>query len=467
MTRKRFLAGLSVAGAAALPVLGRQMAWASSATPEIEVAVASGALDRVRALLDDQSALLGHVTAAGLSLLSLALTNGHAEVAALLMERGAEPDLAEAALLEDKELVDAVGRAHPALVNAAHPLGGAPMHVAVRRGKLSMLTPLSSVGGTYNSNPANPPGTTPVREAIDHPDLELAEDMAVQLLGNGGDPNAPQADGVSILHRAAARGSEEVVHIAMRKGARLDARDPSGRTPLDVAREAGHGPVVELLSHPERTPLDTYSSRYAYRGDGARFVREACTLPAALINEFSGYAHFNYDEVKRLLGEHPSLLNSEATWAELPIEAAAHMDRPDDARYLIDQGAPLAMPTATMLGRIDHVRMLLDEEPARVRERGAHDIPLMWYAMMAGGQPDVLALLIERGIDVNQEKRGMGALHHAARFGYVELGRMLIEAGADVNMTSRRGGHTPLAMAQRAEAPEMVALLERHGARAG
>lgn len=58
-----------------------------------------------------------------------------------------------------------------------------------------------------------------------------------QRFADGGDPNATDALGQTVLHAAAASGSVAVVDAVIAAGgdASLDALDANGRTPLSVA----------------------------------------------------------------------------------------------------------------------------------------------------------------------------------------------------------------------------------------
>jgi uncharacterized protein len=46
---------------------------------------------------------------------------------------------------------------------------------------------------------------------------------------------------------AAFGGHAEVVQELLAHGARVDARDRAGRTPLELARAKGHAPAIEIL----------------------------------------------------------------------------------------------------------------------------------------------------------------------------------------------------------------------------
>jgi len=70
------------------------------------------------------------------------------------------------------------------------------------------------VGQTYIESPARP--------------IE-----AVQLcLEVGGDVNATNEMGLAAIHGAANRGSDDIIELLAKRGARLDQKDKEGRTPI-------------------------------------------------------------------------------------------------------------------------------------------------------------------------------------------------------------------------------------------
>jgi hypothetical protein len=54
-----------------------------------------------------------------------------------------------------------------------------------------------------------------------------------------------------------------------------------------------------------------------------------------LINDFVGNAHGNFDRVKALLEQYPSLINANASWTETAIQAAAQVGNVEIAEYLL------------------------------------------------------------------------------------------------------------------------------------
>jgi ankyrin repeat protein len=77
------------------------------------------------------------------------------------------------------------------------------------------------------------------------------------FLERGVDVNAFTSNGVTALHRAAARGADQVVKFLAERGAKLDMKDRQGRMPVDMALERtpvpggppgpGHASTAALL----------------------------------------------------------------------------------------------------------------------------------------------------------------------------------------------------------------------------
>ncbi|KAG7467259.1 hypothetical protein MATL_G00151420 [Megalops atlanticus] len=90
----------------------------------------------------------------------------------------------------------------------------------------------------------------------------------------------------------------------------------------------------------------------------------------------------------------------------------------------------------------------------------------MSLAMLAaaGGQDDILRLLIKKGAKVNsRQKNGMTALMHAAEKNFLSTVAILLEAGAYINMQTL-SGETALMRACKRGNAEVVRLLLEHGA---
>ncbi len=112
-------------------------------------------------------------------------------------------------------------------------------------------------------------------------------------------------------------------------------------------------------------------------------------IAAEQVKEFVGNAHGDLNRVRELLDQEPGLLNAAWDWGggdwETALGAAAHMGRRDIALFLLERGARIDLFAAAMLGKLEIVRALLADNPARKDALGPHGIPLLVHAQ-AGGE---------------------------------------------------------------------------------
>lgn len=474
-------------------------------------AAADGDAARVADYLRQDPALAFSRDERGRSVLALAYLSGRQEVAAVLRRRIAALDLVETALAGDGERLKWWLAKAPGLVNELDSTGFNAVHAAVLAGQPALLIAMTVKGADFNALSADPPRRTPLRLAAEgsldsknaeggpYPkiaegglnskiaeggpiprlaegglDPETADELVDLMLGNGGDPNAAQGDGVAPLHAAAAAGRRESIRLLIWSGADTTRLTPAGETPLTLAERAGHAEAAALLRQAERLPRAHRSSRFSVTAGGARFEpRPQPALPVAVINEYVAVSHGSLPRMRELLALYPSLLLATSTWNELAVEAGAHTGFKDGVRLQLDSGAPCALPTAAMMGMTAQVRAQLREDPLRIHECGAHNMPLMWFPAIGGDDPEQLEiarLLLDGGAEVNAHKRGQTALHWAARGGCVAMAELLLARGAEVDAaamltTGERETTTPLGIARKAGRTAMVELLRRHGAK--
>jgi ankyrin repeat protein len=100
---------------------------------------------------------------------------------------------------------------------------------------------------------------------------------------------------------------------------------------------------------------------------------------------------------------------------------------------------------ATALGYVDRLRERLDDDPAAVTAFSPDGFTALHYAGFFG-KAEVARILVEAGAGVDVYTRNEFAnqpLHAAAAGRHLEVCRILLAAGADVNAT-QHGGYTPL-----------------------
>jgi len=252
----------------------------------LSFAAREGRLEAARLLLD-AGADVNARESNDISPLVMAITNRHTQVAALLLARGADPNAADwwgrtplwSAVdmrnldLDSRTLENGVERAPVLELIQALIAKGADVNARVKefppqrrfmmplgslawvdftgqtsfvRAALSADVPLMklllSKGADPNIDTLN--GTTALMAAAgvnwvigqtysESPAMYLE---AVKLcLELGGDVNAVNAMGLAAVHGAANRGSDDIIELLAKNGARLDVKDKEGRTPLTWA----------------------------------------------------------------------------------------------------------------------------------------------------------------------------------------------------------------------------------------
>ncbi len=172
----------------------------------------------------------------GISPLLFALYNGAPEIAALL--RGfREPDVFEAAALNEPSVIARQVLANPALLSSLSADGWTPLHLAAFFGGRDAALVLIGLGAPLALASGNPMQNTPLHAAIAGAG---GESLAPLLLALGSDPLYVGGSGVGALHLAASRGFEGLCRLLLARGADRLAKTEDGKTAAEIARERGH-----------------------------------------------------------------------------------------------------------------------------------------------------------------------------------------------------------------------------------
>jgi ankyrin repeat protein len=150
-----------------------------------------------------------------------------------------------------------------------------------------------------------------------------------------------------------------------------------------------------------------------------------------------------------------------------PLLQALYEGRTDEARA-IAAGSDLDVFEAAAIGDVGRLRELLEGD-ASLATAWSEDgfTPLHFAAFF--GHPDAAKLLVERDADLEarstNEQFALDAapLHSASAAGQLEVCRVLLDAGADVNAV-QHGGYTALLDAAANKNQELVDFLLERGA---
>ena len=171
------------------------------------------------------------------------------------------------------------------------------------------------------------------------------------------------------------------------------------------------------------------------------------------------------DRVRALLGEDPSLIDTRDEDGVSALMLARYRFYRDDTDALLAADPELDVFEATALGYIDRLKERLEEDPAAVSAFSPDGFTALHFAAFFG-KAEAARILLEHGASVDVYTRNPFAnqpLHAAAAGRHMEVCRILIAAGAELNAT-QHGGFTPLHEAAQHGDVEMVELFLSAGA---
>lgn len=216
----------------------------STSEKELFLAIRAGDGPAVRDLVAKDRALLEALSPLGVSPVLFAAYYHHPAMARVLVEAGAALNIFEAAAIGEAQRVGALLDADPALLNAVSPDGFSPLGLAAFFGQAEVAARLLDRGADVNAVSHNAMRVGPLLSAVTGNHTELAR----MLVAAGADVNAAQQGGFTPLMGAAQNGNAELVRLLLSHGAVPDAVNENGLSAADLAQEEGHGEVLILLA---------------------------------------------------------------------------------------------------------------------------------------------------------------------------------------------------------------------------
>jgi len=355
---------------------------------------------------------------------------------------GVEPRLIDAVKSGNRDAVRTLLKS--ADVNAPEVDGTTALHWSVRANDLETTSLLLGAGA--RADQANRYGVTPLSLAA------LNGNAAVMdaLIKAGADPAATVSNGQTMLMIAARSGNPDAMNVLLTRHVDVNAREQVlGETALIWAASENHAAAITLLakngadvnarSNSLKFPLAKYGD-----GKSARFT----VLPRGGWTPLMYAARQGATAAARALAETGADLNladPDGTSALVLAIINAHYDL---AAMLVDKGAnPNLGDSSGMAALYAAVDMnTLDETPGRPAPKSTDKLSalgLMKVLLDRGANPNaqLAAPLIERVHNNGDGALGAGAtpLMRAAKKGDIEAMRVLVDHGADVNVTMKNG----------------------------
>jgi uncharacterized protein len=257
-------------------------------------------------------------------------------------------------------------------------------------------------------------GPTDVADAAKRGDREAVR----AALARKADVNAAQVDGSTALHWAVERDDLAMADALLRAGARAQARTREGVTPLQLAAIAGSAPMLDRLLKAGANPNGALTTG----GDTALMM-------AARTGKLDAI---------RVLAEAGADVNARETWGgTTPLMWAVSEGHAEAARTLIARGADVNARShyvAAANGRGFEGRTpLANAADAKAAEFASGWLtPLMLAARE--GHVELSRILVGAGADVNAAAGdGKTALALAIFNGHYEVASFLVDSKADVN----------------------------------
>ena len=206
-------------------------------------AIKQGNRQIVSEQLTAQPDLANAHSAEGLSAALLATYYGQPEIAELIVEHGANLNLFEAASVGQLATVKSILTAQPDLINAYAPDGFFSLALAAFFGHADIAAYLLEQGADIHQTATNAQRINALHAASANRHLDICR----MLIERGIDVNAKQEGGFTPLQAAAQNGQLELIDLLLEKGADAKAKNDDGQTALDIARANHHPDAAQRL----------------------------------------------------------------------------------------------------------------------------------------------------------------------------------------------------------------------------
>jgi ankyrin repeat protein len=206
-------------------------------------AIMEGDQLKVEQYLEQEPSLVNARNEQGLSAVLVATYYGEPAIANLLVERGATLDIYEASATGQLIQLQSWVESHAELINSFGADGFQPVGLAAFFSHLEAVIYLVEHGADINLHSHNAQNVTPLIAASARGNMEIAR----LLIAHGADVNARQIHNFTALHNAAQIGQIEMAELLLAHGAEINARSQDGRTPLAFAIEKNHDAMIAYL----------------------------------------------------------------------------------------------------------------------------------------------------------------------------------------------------------------------------
>ncbi|XP_043461767.1 putative ankyrin repeat protein RF_0381 [Leptopilina heterotoma] len=409
---------------------------------ELFLAVHNGDLNLVHSLLEKYSSTK---TIRGRTLLHVATARGHTEIAKLFTTK------------RDGD-------------------GNTPLHLAIKENQPELF---SLHLEDSNLSAKNLKDEGPLHYAA----LYNRSEFAKKLIDNGANIEEKDREGKTPLYAALSKGNVQVAVVLFKNGAILSDNDLENIKLLPHAVSNGNLEMVKLLMLNGCNEVDLstkYGSSLEHAVSSGRLdileylMKNGVIKNIATVNEdrlglfrsliFDG----SLDTLKFLVDIGIKVKNN----LDDVFNSTFNLCRHDMWKYLVTRLSKISAETyfkekqlhfSIRMGQVETVKAIVNELSNEC-ESETLARKLAVYIAVESGSEEILKILLNAGYPVDSLFKFISPLHVAVTFEQPRLVKLLLKAGADVNLQTEDCGRTPLHFAATAAQPAIVKLLLKNGA---
>ena len=210
---------------------------------EIIELIKTGQNDLLVQKLNDKPSLVDSKTEQGISLLQFAAYCRNNIAVDILKMRMQKLDIFESSCIGNHEEVAKIMEKDPEILNSFSADGFTALGLASFFGHLSLVKLLLDKGANPNIASNNQFKVAPIHSACAISNYEIAK----LLIQHGADVDAKQMQGNTPLHSAAHNGQTTLATLLLDNGADINARNDKGETPLFMANEKNFQEIANLI----------------------------------------------------------------------------------------------------------------------------------------------------------------------------------------------------------------------------
>lgn len=292
-------------------------------------------------------------------------------------------------------------------------------------------------------------------------------DLVKNLLIKGADINAKsKSEGITPLMATMFKCNPDVSKLLIQKGADVNLKDKEGGTALTAAVFFGCQKGVALLLEKDADLNCRCRSSYVLS-----FIdSDEEYLTPLILASIKGYS-----KIAKMLLIKGAKVDDKTELQNTALKYAVSYDQLEIVKILIknkanihdkyEKGTTLLMKTINGNKNNLSIAKLLIEKGIKVDEKDKYGGTAFMYAAAYGNYIDLLKLLLKNGADVNSvAKGGYTALLGATGLGIVEVVKFLIDNGADINAKNEQG-KTALMIVEEHKKLKIVELLKKAAAK--